>query len=228
MMPPGSGFSPAGSSGGHGVGSFVPNRTRTAVAGLNRYALPAAAPPRLRRLPQRRHVVENPEAAAVRAGDEIRAEARAVVLHLDVAHRDRRHVALAATASDRRRRYDTHTCSVGRRVQQPFLARILANRVRDRAGRDAGVDLRPRLAAVVRAPEVRIHVVEAHRVRRGVRRELVEVAGVDVEDARPRLDRGRRDVRPLRAAVRRHLDDAVVACRPRSRSTSARRRRRAP
>ena len=41
MMPPGSGFSPAGSSGGHGVGSFVPNRTRTAVAGLNRNALPA-------------------------------------------------------------------------------------------------------------------------------------------------------------------------------------------
>ena len=45
MIPPGSGFSPAGSSGGHGVGSFVPKRTRTAVAGLNRYALPAPAPP---------------------------------------------------------------------------------------------------------------------------------------------------------------------------------------
>src|SRR4030095_3821070 len=42
MMPPGSGFSPAGNSGGHGVGSFVPNLTRTAVAGLNRDALPAA------------------------------------------------------------------------------------------------------------------------------------------------------------------------------------------
>ena len=40
MMPPGGGFSPAGSSGGHGVGSFVAKRTRTAVAGLNRYARP--------------------------------------------------------------------------------------------------------------------------------------------------------------------------------------------
>src|SRR5450756_1905597 len=38
MMPPGGGFSPAGSSGGHGVGSFVAKRTRTAVAGLKRYA----------------------------------------------------------------------------------------------------------------------------------------------------------------------------------------------
>ena len=43
MMPPGGGFSPAGTSGGHGVGSLVPKRTRTAVAGLNRYAV--ASPP---------------------------------------------------------------------------------------------------------------------------------------------------------------------------------------
>ena len=42
MIPPGGGFSPAGSSGGHGVGSFVANRTRTAVTGLNRYASFAA------------------------------------------------------------------------------------------------------------------------------------------------------------------------------------------
>src|SRR5690242_1747571 len=41
MMPPGIGFSPAGHSGCHGVGSFVPNRTRTAVIGLYRYAFPA-------------------------------------------------------------------------------------------------------------------------------------------------------------------------------------------
>src|SRR6185503_9066970 len=39
MIPPGGGFSPAGSSGGHGVGSFVAKRTRTAVSGLYRYAV---------------------------------------------------------------------------------------------------------------------------------------------------------------------------------------------
>src|ERR1035441_9854329 len=43
MMAPGGGFSPAGNSGGHGVGSFVPNRTRMPVAGLNKYAFDAAA-----------------------------------------------------------------------------------------------------------------------------------------------------------------------------------------
>ena len=42
MIAPGGGFSPAGSSGGQGVGSFVPKRTRTAGSGLNRYAAVAA------------------------------------------------------------------------------------------------------------------------------------------------------------------------------------------
>jgi hypothetical protein len=47
MTAPAGGFSPAGVSGGHGVGSFSANRTRTAVAGFTRYdedrALPAVA-----------------------------------------------------------------------------------------------------------------------------------------------------------------------------------------
>ena len=46
MMPYGIGFSPAGSSGGHGVGSFVPWRTRTAVFGCTRNA--ARSPAALR------------------------------------------------------------------------------------------------------------------------------------------------------------------------------------
>ena len=37
MIPPGGGFSPAGTSGGQGVGSLVPKRTRSAVTGLKRY-----------------------------------------------------------------------------------------------------------------------------------------------------------------------------------------------
>src|ERR1017187_4729742 len=43
MIAPGGGFSPAGNSGGHGVGSFVPNRIRMPVAGLNRYPFDAEA-----------------------------------------------------------------------------------------------------------------------------------------------------------------------------------------
>jgi hypothetical protein len=51
--------------------------------------------------------------------------------------------------------------------------------------------LRPRLAAVVRAVEMRLDLVEAQRVGRGVRDQRVEVSRLDVEDARPRLDRRR-------------------------------------
>ena len=121
MIAPGGGFSPAGTSGGHGVGSLVPKRTRTAVAGLNRYAAGAAFASACR-LPERRDVVEDPEAAAVRAGDQIGAEAGAVVLHLDVAHRDRRHVEpqrLPVVAVVERHPH----LRVGRGVEQPLLAR---------------------------------------------------------------------------------------------------------
>ena len=134
MIPPGSGFSPAGSSGGHGVGSFVPNRTRTAVAGLNRYAIAGSLRrPRLGRLTERRHVVENPEAAAVRAGDEIGAQTGAVVLHLNVAHRNRRHVELERLPVIAVVERHPHL-QLGRGVQQTLLARIFANRVRDAPG----------------------------------------------------------------------------------------------
>src|SRR5258708_1412693 len=50
MLAPGGGFSPAGNSGGHGVGSLVAKRTRIAVTGLNRDApFDAAAPAPWRR-----------------------------------------------------------------------------------------------------------------------------------------------------------------------------------
>ena len=42
MNTPDGALSPDGISGGHGVGSLVAKRTRTAVAGLNRYAPRAA------------------------------------------------------------------------------------------------------------------------------------------------------------------------------------------
>ena len=55
------------------------------------------------------------------------------------------------------------------REQQPPPLRILADRVDRRAG-NAADDLRPRLAAVVRAEDVRAQIVEAKRVDRGVGR----------------------------------------------------------
>ena len=47
---------------------------------------------RSRNRAQRRHVIENPETTTVRARDEIRAEAAGIVLQLNVAHGDCRHV----------------------------------------------------------------------------------------------------------------------------------------
>src|SRR6185437_10135575 len=98
--------------------------------------------------------------------------------------------------------------------QQTALARIFANRVGRCAGRYPAVDLRPRLAAVVRAEEVWIRIIDAHRVRRDVRGAGVEVAGINVEDAGPRLDGRRGDVGPAHAAVGRHLDVAIVGAGP--------------
>ena len=181
---------------------------------------------RLRVLTQRRHVVEDPEAAAVRAGDEIGAQTRAVVLQLEVAHRDRRHVEpeRPPVVAVVERHPHLH---VGRRVEQPLLARILTDRVRRRR-RGA----MPVLISVHVLPpscvrqKCGLSVVDAQRVRGRVRRHAVEVARLDVEDARPRLDRGRRDVRPLRAAVHRHLNDAVVGAGPDHLDVARRRRER--
>ena len=79
---------------------------------------------------------------------------------------------------------------------------------------DAVIDLGPGLAAVVGAPEVRVHVVEAQGVGGGVGRLGVEVAGIHVEDAGPRLDLRRGDVGPFGAAVGGDLDEAVAGAGP--------------
>ena len=141
----------------------------------------------------------------------------AIVLHLQIAHRRSPACRAAATASCRRRRTTPTPACRSRHRAVPSAADPRGSSSTPQPGRDAGVDLRPRLAAVVRAPEVRVEVVDAHRVRRRVRGERVEVARLDVEDARPRLDRRRRDVRPL--ARRRSSSPGCCRrrCRPRGR-----------
>ena len=64
---------------------------------------------------------------------------------------------------------ETQTCVLRPGEEQTSPLRILAHDVDDRAAGDAVGDLRPRLAAVVRAIDVRPEVVEPHRVHRGVR-----------------------------------------------------------
>ena len=118
-------------------------------------------------LPQRRHVIEDPEPTTVRAGDEIGAETCAVVLDLQVAHGDRWHIEserLPVIAVVERHPH----LRIGRRVEQSSLTRIFADGVRHCARRDAVVDLGPGLAAIVRAPEMRVEIVDPHGVGGGV------------------------------------------------------------
>ena len=82
---------------------------------------------------------------------------------------------------------ETQTCVSVAAYSSPFLRGSSRIEFVTAPPRDAVVDLGPRLAAIVRAPEVRIHVVQAQRVGRGIRGLRVEVAGIHIEDARPRL-----------------------------------------
>ena len=164
-------------------------------------------------LPQRSNVVEDPEASAVGARDEIGTHAGVVILDLDIADGDGGHVeaegvpVVAIVDGD-------PDLAVGGGIEQALLARVFADGVGDRAGRDAVVDFGPGLAAIVGAPEVRIHVVEAQGVSGGVGGFGGEVACVHVEDAGPGFHFGGRDVGPLQAAVRGDLNHAIARAGP--------------
>ena len=124
----------------------------------------------------------------MRAGNQIGAATLRVVLDLQIANRDRRHVVperLPVIAIVER---DPHL-RIGPGKQQPRLPRVFTNRVRNGVGGDPRIDFRPRLAAIARAIEVRLDLVEAQRVGGGVGDERVEVPRLDIEDARPGLDR---------------------------------------
>ena len=174
---------------GRGIVRREPHTDRS--VGLEQICRPCRA--RLGGLTQWCDVVEDPEAASMSPGDEIGAHTGGVILHLDVSHRDSRHVEAERPPTIPVIERHPDLC-VGRRVEEPALARILAYRVGDRTRGDAVVDLGPGATAVVGAPEMRIVVVDAERVGGGVGGAIVEVAGFDVEDACPRFDRGRRHV----------------------------------
>ena len=211
MMPPGGGFSPWGSSFVHSVGSLVPKRTLTAVTGSNRIGVCCRLG--LCRLPERRRVVQNPKPTTVGAGHQVGTHTGAVVLHLDVPDGNRRHV--QAQGMPVVTVVEGHP-DLGFRggIQEPRLSRVFPDGVGHGTGGYAVVDLRPCLAAVVGAPEVGVHVVDAHGVGGGVGGALVEMPGFDVEDPRPGRDLRRGHVGPVRAAVRGDLDVAVVGAGP--------------
>ena len=69
---------------------------------------------------------------------------------------------------------------IGGGVEEPFLARIFADRIGHGATRDAVVNLGPGLATVVRPPEVRVHVVEAQ----GIRVDMAYIQKLAADEAR--------------------------------------------
>ena len=174
MMAPSGGLGAVGSSGGSGVSVFMFQRTRYAVCGLKRTASGVRRRVRLADLPERRDVVENPDAAAVRADDEV------VVFDDEIADRGRRHVQpqrlpvvpIVERHVDLRLRAGE---------EQSLALRILAHHADRRAARDAVDDFLPRLAAVMRAVDVRVHVVEPQRVHCRVGRQRIEAARIDDE-----------------------------------------------
>ncbi len=228
MIAPSGGFGAVGSSGGSGVSVFMFQRTRYAVCGLKRMTSRSAtacperallrqaqdqrskgAPPvgELRDLPQRRDVVENPDAAPVRADDEV------VVFDDEIADRGRGHVQSQRlpVVAVVERHVDLR---FGSGEEQALPLRILADDADGRAARNAGDDLLPRLAAVVGPVDVRVHVVDPQRVDSRVRRQRIETSRIDDEHLHEVGDLRRRDVGPVQAAVGGRVDHAVVGADP--------------
>ena len=130
-------------------------------------------------LAQRRDVIENPEAAAVRGRREI------VVLNQQVTHRGCGHVQpqrlpmIAIVEGN-------VNCALSAGKEQTLALGIFTHRIHILIGGNAVDDFGPGLAGVARAVNVRTQIVETQRVDGGVGRLRIEVAGFDDRNLLPR------------------------------------------
>ena len=160
-------------------------------------------------LPQHVDAVEHVERAAVRADHQV------VVLDDDAVDRRDRQLEAAATATTRRRRTTRRCRSRCRGTAGPCAFGVFANHAREVVGRDAGDDLRPASGRSRRSCRCR---ARDRRADSGCRRDRPSPASCG--DASIMLMRvnvrqiRRRDLRPVLAAVARHVDHAVVRARP--------------
>ena len=99
-------------------------------------------------------------------------------------------------------------------VQQPFPIRVFADGVHVGVVPDPVHDLRPRRPVVVRFPDVGGEVVQERLAHGDVGPPRVERRGVDLAHAAEVRHVRRRHIRPPRAAVPRHVYEAVVRPRP--------------
>ena len=154
-------------------------------------------------LPQRRHVVQYPKPASVRGGDQV------VVLDDQIADRGRGRIQAhrLPPVAVIERNINLAFCSG---IQQALALGIFTHHIDSRAFGNTVCDLRPRLAAVVRAKNVRVQIVQAKRVDRGIACLRVEMPRVQNRDFLPCHNAGRRDVFPVRPAIHRHMEQPVV------------------
>ena len=154
-------------------------------------------------LAQRGDVVHHVEAAAVRANGQ------GIVFHHQVSDRHIRQAVgkllplLAIVIGD-------VDAVLRAGVEQAAADRILAHGVHVIAGRDAVDDLRPGLAVVLGAEDVRRAVAEQHLLHRHVGGAVVERRAVKLAHAAQVRHGRRRDVDPGLAVVTRDVDHAIV------------------
>src|SRR5205085_3458463 len=97
--------------------------------------------------------------------------------------------------------------------QQPSALVIFAHRV-DRIIGQPSDDLRPRLAAVARAIDVRVHIIKAYAIDGDVSNVTIKMAGVNLRDFTPGGKPWRRHVRPRLAAVACDVYQPVIGSGP--------------
>src|SRR5690348_3670 len=158
-------------------------------------------------LPQRSDVVENPKSPAVSAGYQI------ISLNFQIPYRGCRHVEaqrlpIVAIVE----RYEYFSFRAGE--EQTFALWILANHIDRCPVRYSAHNFFPSFAPVVRPINVGMQLVEAECVDRRVRGLRVEMAGIDDGDLGPGNELRRRDVIPLRSAIRGDPDQTVVRSGP--------------
>ncbi len=158
-------------------------------------------------LTKRGEVIENPERASVRRGDQV------AFLDGEIVNWNDRQVAtqrlpVGAVVE----RYPDP--SLRSRVQEARALWVLAQDASELCCGNSVRDRRPRRAVVVGLVQVRLHVVELVPVGRDIRRARREIRRVDHRDARPLRQAGRSHVLPGLSTIARDVDQSVIRAGP--------------
>ena len=99
-------------------------------------------------------------------------------------------------------------------IEQTMAQGIFANDVGRSVVGDTAGDLGPSGSEIARTVDVRVEIVEAKTIDRGIRCAGIEVRGFNDGDFAPRLELWRGDVLPIFPAIACELDYAIVGASP--------------